>query len=310
MATYIQAINRLSEATGIHRGKFALIGRTIREEDESLVSRDPIGRNKATQMTPASLWNLIIAGAAADPVTKSVELVRAYRRAAYQPPLDDLLRGKPARASILPGENLGLDGETLINLLAIPSEQEQLVRREFAGDFRITLTVGEALLATVERPAHGMVDVYSAKVAFGDTTERPSFNLRGVRRPIIPLRRIAHLDFVYFEVAAELWADSLAHGAIYQPSLLDPSDDDPGDESAAPDLAKGQDAAAASDQPAKTELDGSPQLHSAGEKTKIQSPSGLSVGGALIPPWSSENAPVRHRSYADRGSDPTHACAA
>lgn len=117
---------------------------------------------------------------------------------------------------------MGLDLETLIHRLATPSDEGHNARRDFNQDFRVTLTVGEALVATVERPSLGQIDQYDAKGFEETVPERQNFTVRGKVRQVVPLRRIVHLDFSYFEVAAELWANSLAHGAVYEPLLLEP----------------------------------------------------------------------------------------
>lgn len=222
MAVLSEVMNGLGKAMVIPRSSMFLHARTLREADETLVPRDPLGRNRGAHLTPASILNLMFSVAAADPITTAPRLVRAWRCASYSPPMSDVLQVTPERKSILPGQSLALDLESLIDLLAKPSDREQSIRCAFDQDFRVTLTVGEAVVATVERPSLPQVDQYDAKSLVKDLPETQTFRLLGRLCRAIPMRRIVHLDFSYFEVAAELWADSLAYGAVYQPSLSEP----------------------------------------------------------------------------------------
>jgi len=261
----------------VPRAKVFLHARTLRENDDALFPRDPLGRNRGAQLSPPSILNLILSVASAEPITRAPELVRAWRKARYSPPMSEVLGDTPESKPILPGQNLALDLESLINLLARPSDQERQIRYAFDGDFRVILTVGEALVATVERPSLKLVNEYDAKGFEPEPPKEQTFCLQGRRRQAVPLRRIVHLDFSYFEVAAALWADSLAHGAIYEPSLLELPHSVPKDETAASDPGKGQNAAVTSDQPAETEL-GQQHPHTMGEREKSQ-PSSESQAG-------------------------------
>lgn len=60
--------------------------RTMREDDESLVPRDPPGRNNAAHLL-SPILNIMLSAASADPITTAPSLVRAWRRAAYIPPI-------------------------------------------------------------------------------------------------------------------------------------------------------------------------------------------------------------------------------
>lgn len=218
MAVLSQVNRQLGVAMGLLPSVLFRHARTMREDDETLVPRDLAGRNTAVHLL-SPILNIMLSAASVDPITAAPSLVRAWRRAPYVPPIS--LRDEKNRPSILGGQNLGLDLEGLIHRLATPSAEGRYARREFPQDFRVTLTVGEALVATVERPSLGYIDQYDAKGFEETAPERQIFTLRGKVRQVVPLRRIVHLDFSYFEVAAELWADSLAHGVVYEPSLLE-----------------------------------------------------------------------------------------
>jgi len=56
-----------------------LHARRLREDDETLVPRDPVGRNKGVPLLPPHLFNLKISVAASDPIAHAPRLVRAWR---------------------------------------------------------------------------------------------------------------------------------------------------------------------------------------------------------------------------------------
>ena len=219
----VRTIERFAEATLVPRATIGRVARALREADSSLFPHDPVGRNKSTELAPPHFVNLLIGMVAGDPITSAPRLVGAYRRAAYKQPLEEVLGEIPVRAPILPGQSLGLDLESLIDFLARPHAQNKNIRGAFDGDFQVTLVVGEALVATVERPSMGRVDSYDAKPWLSDKqTPRPIIVIQGRSQPVVPLRRIGRLNFSHFEVAAELWADSLSRGADLHPFASGP----------------------------------------------------------------------------------------
>ena len=270
MSNVSDSVKAFADGFGIPRPRMGLVARTIRENDHELVPRDPVGRNQGTQLLPSHLVNLMIGAAVGDPIANATALVRAYRAAGYVPPMAEVLGKVKVRLPVLGGLNLGLDLEGLVNFLARPSAKQRKMRLVFPQNFRVTLVVGEALVATVEDTATGRVDQYDAK---GQHTadEGQTFRVLGVEHEVVPLRRIATLEFAHFELAAALWADSLRRGAVYTPSFLDSSDDEPGAETAAPGPCRVPNAAEVSDQTAGTVLDGASQLHSSCERGKPQS---------------------------------------
>lgn len=188
--------------------KAQLVGRTLRENSLGLIPRDQMGRNKATHLSSASLVSLMVGFGVASPIASAPTLVAAYLAAGYSPPLPVGKTSK--RKPILEGTTLGEALVGLVEALGRQNDQSQRLRSAYSDDFRVTLTVGEALVATVERPSLEIIDEYDAKGLLTPPEPR-TFELGGLRRTVVPLRRIVHLDFVYFEVAADLWADSLAH---------------------------------------------------------------------------------------------------
>jgi len=215
----------------IPRSRVYQVARTIREQAPSLLPRDPVGRNLGTHLDPSHLLNLMLGVAAGDPIANAAELVRAYRIARYVQPMPEVLGEVEPRPPILGGQSLGLDLESLIDRLAGSSEEARKFRLVAPGRFRVTLVVGEALVATVEDTETRQIDQYDAK---GPRTPAggQTFLFQGKEREVVPLRRVVHLEFAHFELAAALWADSLKHGAVYTPSLLDSSDIEPETENA------------------------------------------------------------------------------
>lgn len=261
-----------SYAAGLEwpRGSVALTARTIREADSDLLPHDPVGRNLSTTVLPNHANNLLFGIAVGDPIARVAHLVRAYRDAPWSRPLSEIIGETEPRQPILGGQTLGLDLDGLVNLLARPSENERRWRRVGPGRFRVSLVVGEALLAKVEDLVDGRVDLY--KPHDPDAVGGQTFRLLGQERETTPFQRWAHLEFAHFDIAAALWADSLKHGAVYTPSLLDSSDDEPETETAAQGPGKDQNAAAVSDQTAGTVLDGPSQTHPTSEREKSQLP--------------------------------------
>lgn len=196
-----------------------------------LLPHDPVGRNKSTLCVPPNFTNLMVGMAAADPITNAAALIRAYRAARYQTPLAEILGEVEPSVPILGTGSLGPALDNLIDVLAHPSEEERAVRRAFTGSLRVTLVVGEALEVVVQDIATQRRVHYDAK-SNSTPAGGKTFRFQGRDRQVVPLRRVATLEFAHFELAAELWADSLKHGAVYTPSLSDSSDDEPETEGA------------------------------------------------------------------------------
>jgi len=224
MVNVPQAVTAIASGFGIPRSRVYQVARTMREQDQSLLVRDPVGRNLGTDLVPPHFTNVMIGTAAADPVATVALLVRAYRAARYTPPIEELFGKVEPRRPILGGQTLGLDLDGLINRLAGFSDEARKFRMVAPGRFRVALVVGEALVARVEDLETGQVDQYDAKGPHTPTGGR-TFLFQGKKREVVPMHRWGHLEFAHFELAAELWADSLKHGAVYTPSLSDPSED-------------------------------------------------------------------------------------
>jgi hypothetical protein len=235
MANVAESIRAYAAGFSLPQSRVFVVARTLREQDPTLLLRDPVGRNLSTHIQPSHIINLLIGTAVGDPIANVAALVRAYRAAGWHQPPEELFDGVEPQAPILGGQNLGLDLDGLINFLARPSAREREMRLRYSKDFRVTLVVGEALIATVAAPVKKakvvQVDQYDAKGSHTPAGGQ-TFLFQGKKREVVPLRRWVHLEFAHFELAAELWADSLKHGAVYTPSLLDSADDEPENENA------------------------------------------------------------------------------
>ena len=297
MVNVPQAATAIASGFGIPRSQVYQVARTIREQDPTLLPRDPVGRNLGTDLVPPHYTNLMVGTAAADPVATVAVLVRAYRAARYTRPIEEVRGEVEPRRPILGGQTLGLDLDGLINRLAGSSDEARKFRMVAPGRFRVALVVGEALVARVEDLETGQVDQYDAKGRHS-TPGGQTFRFQGQERQVVPLRRVAYLEFAHFELAAELWADSLKHGAVYTPSLLDLSDDEPETETAASGPCRDQNAAAVSDQTADTVLDGASQTHPISEREKSQLPRVKRSGRHFHPSGTTHDRKESHSTSA------------
>lgn len=98
-----------------------------------------------------------------------------------------------------------------------------------------------------------------------------------------PVRRKVELSLPILKIAGDLLADTLAQQSnpFFSTPETNPTGGGnvaPGNETAAPDPAMDQNAAAISDQPASTELDGRQQSNPSGEREKSQPPSESRAG--------------------------------
>jgi hypothetical protein len=217
MAVLAQAIDAFATGMALQPEQVFVHARRLREADETLIPRDPVGRNKGVHLLPPHILNLMISVAASDPIAHAPRLVRAWRAAAFVVPDAVVINRDIPQEHLtrMAGRTLAGDLEHVIDRYA---RDPRLLRRRLDQDFWVTLTVGEALDATVRR-THKLVDQYDARVA-EELTERQLFRVPGREREIRiePLRRTAQLASSHFEIAGELWADSMAHGAVWQPT--------------------------------------------------------------------------------------------
>jgi hypothetical protein len=216
MSVLFQAVEAFSVGMALQPEQVFVHARRLREADETLIPRDPVGRNKGSQLLPPHIFNLMISIAASDPIAQAPRLVRAWRAAALQVPMEVVIRREVPLEQItrMAGRTLAGDLELVIDRWA----KEPQLRQRLDQDFWVTLTVGIASVATVSR-THGLIDEYDARRP-EELTERQLFRVPGREREIRiePLRRTARLSSSHFDIAAELWADSMAHGAVWQPT--------------------------------------------------------------------------------------------
>ena len=253
MGTVPESVRAYAEGYFIPRSRVFVIARTMREEDPDLLPRDPVGRNMGVLCLPPHLVHLAVGVAVADPIAKVTEQVRAYMAARYIPPTTKEQGAIKAGPALLGRRTLGPGLYSLVDFLARPSAEEREMRARWRGVFRVTFVVGGGRLgAVVEDRETTHLDVYSAEGP-QPPPDKHTFRLHGKDFPVVPMQRIVHLEFAHFELAAELWRDSLQRGAVYTPSALDPSGIKPEAETAASGPARDQNATVVSDQTASAE---------------------------------------------------------
>ena len=218
MAVLSQAVEAFSIGMALQPEQVFVHARRLREDDETLIPRDPVGRNKATHLLPPHLLNLMISVAAADPIGHAPRLGRAWRPAALVPPDEAVFRRSGGQFAVPQEQLTRMAGRTLADDLERVIDRWAKSPQLRDGDLSVTLTVGVASVATVRRA--GEVLEYDARDVEEAATARQPFRVPGREREILikPLLRTARLEASHFEIAAELWADSLAHGAVWQPT--------------------------------------------------------------------------------------------
>jgi hypothetical protein len=261
MAIVSESVRVFAQGYVIPSPRAVVVARRMREEDSTLLPRDPVGRNLGTHLLPPHIVNLMLGLAIGDPIARVAQQVKAYRLAGYHTPLNVVLNEAAHSLPILGRQSLGLDLDGLVDCLARPSDKAQEIRHKWSGSFLVTLFVGDPMPVRVENIVTNQLDLYypTRSAGQGELTGDETFQFQKVKYPVTPLYRTVHLRLAHFEIAAALWADSLKHGAVYKPSLLDPSGIEPENKTAASGPGRDQNAAAVSDQTADTELDGSPQ---------------------------------------------------
>jgi hypothetical protein len=217
MAVLSQMVEAFSGGMALQPEQVFVHARRLREADETLIPRDLVGRNKGVQLLPPHILNLMISVAASDPIAQAPRLVRAWRAAALVVPERMVLRREipPEQLTRMAGRTLAGDLERVIDCWA----KEPQLRQNVDQDFWVTLTVGIASVATVGRKDPQLSVEYDARGP-EELMERQLFRVPGREREIAvePLLRTARLSSRHFDIAAELWADSMAHGAVWQPT--------------------------------------------------------------------------------------------
>ena len=121
MAVLSQAVEAFSIGMALQPEQVFVHARRLREDDETLIPRDPVGRNKATHLLPPHLLNLMISVAAADPIGHAPRLGRAWRPAALVPPdngfpaLRRTIRSPAGALTRMAGRTLAGDLERVID---------------------------------------------------------------------------------------------------------------------------------------------------------------------------------------------------
>jgi len=285
MAIVSQSVRVFAQGYVIPSARAVVVARRMREEDPTLLPRDPVGRNLGTHLLPPHIVNLMLGLAIGDPIARVAQQVKAYRLAAYHTSLNAVLNDAAQTQPILGRLSLGLDLDGIVDCLARPSIEADKMRGKLSGSLVITLFVGDPMPVRVENNEPYQLDLYYPErpIEQYDLIDEESFQFQGRKYPVTPLYREVRLRLAHFELAAALWADSLKHGAVYKPSLLDPSGIEPENKTAAPGPGKDQNAAAVSDQTANARLDGSSHTHPISEREKAQLPRVKQSGRHLHP---------------------------
>ena len=225
-----EAVRVVSAGYFIPRPRLSLIARTMREDDPALFPRDPVGRNMGTRLLPPHLTNLMFGAGIGDPIAKVAEQVRAYRLAGYYTPIPVVLDETKGSPPILGRQGLGRDFDSIIDCLGRGGEAAEELRHALGDRFMVTMTVGEIAPALVEitplpdadaNTPH-QIDIY---YPYRPSEECPplTYQYQGKDYPLAMLQRVVRFNLAHFELMGLLWADSLKHGAVYNPSPLDPS---------------------------------------------------------------------------------------
>jgi len=258
VATGAKAVARIAEAAGILPATVSRAARTLREANPDLWPEAGKGGGKrAAHVEPSHLVNLVLALAAADPITRAPDAVRAYRSLTPQVSRDmiwsenlllnstslsstemEIDRASPdARRSVtwLHGKTLGEGLEWLINLLSapVPTNALSLLGASDApsagafsemfreADFSVALTVEQIPRATVHGHAPKTSEGVKSKTDIYSPPPKDdaSRDSETMAAAEAPFERVTTIPFKLFKVLAELWADTLAQQPEALPSL-------------------------------------------------------------------------------------------
>jgi hypothetical protein len=187
VATAAQAIDRIEEATGISASRAA---RFLRERDVSLWPQGSQGRGQEAHVEAHHLVNVVLALAAADPLTGAPEVVAELRD--LVPLRDD------TRAPELPGDTLGEALDLRVSSLAASEGRGS----ETPDWWQITLINGPQFHAKIFNPKWLTLRTY---------LPRRFAKIEDMRASL--LQREATLTHGLILVLADLYGDTLEHRA-------------------------------------------------------------------------------------------------
>lgn len=201
MATGSEAVDRITEVTGIPAATVARLAKILKQAKPPLWQRSGQGGGKsARHVEPFHLTNIAL-GLAADPITRAPELVSRMRG----------MVPSASSAPFLPGKTLGdvLDG--LVNTLSIPSEKGAFYSKIYIPILRI--------FSYTQAPAH---EVTIEALSLQDRQPGHQPFCRYVapdRKAVFPNSEVPagapHITYAIgpglLEALADLWADSRAH---------------------------------------------------------------------------------------------------
>ena len=282
MPTVKRAAIWLSEGMGVSPAAVTTAARIMREADTNLIPAGSRGKGQEAQADNNHIVNMVIAMAVADPITSAARMVRAYRQVVFPEPLAQILDDSvPKKMTILPGGSLGEGMDWLVDELARATTG--VVREKFEK-ILVRLRVAEPGLATVQLGLDGKPELYDAR----------DIDV-GSPNPAARLWRTAELTIDHFDLMAAIWADTLAHRARVLARKGSPPGGASPDVTTAASLAG--EAAALSDQPAETELDGSTQTRPTDRRGIPQSSLVLRSGRSYPHTWSDS-----HGRYGEGGA--------
>jgi hypothetical protein len=208
VATASEAIERIAEATGIMQATVFRAARFLRERDTSLWPQGSQGRGQEAHVEPHHLVNVVLALAAADPLTTAPDVVAQLRELSPRPdgiPVtsrDDSGNETTVHAyrstPFLPGATLG---EALDRLVAASDMPEVLMI-----NFRISARLTHIVLSTVTQNNGKWDDVYCFYMPTNDPTTAEG------GKTVMWWRQLT-FDIGLIKVLAELYADTLDHRA-------------------------------------------------------------------------------------------------
>lgn len=297
MATAAQAIQRVSEVTGMQLATVARAARALREADITLWPQGEKGRGRGAQVVPNHLVNLIVALAVANPLTEAATQIPSFLQMV---PIDlspkkggrtteavaAWREGKGLSATIgrfLPGETVQ---EALVNLVSLLGQPEGATLREACEGMHVTFQRDDKSTLVVFVSYYEWHSHHTDADRTGDGWTNsglyyaPNDQLPTAEQAITRLRnhpgfitRTSVINFAAFVALGDIWADTIAHNtrAASKTTPVKPARATPENDMAATAPCQGNSAAMASSDQPEDELDGGFQPHHTRERDETQS---------------------------------------